>query len=135
MGTVNHSGGCLCGGVRYVISGKLRDVWYCHCEHCRRITGHHMAASAAPSDQFAFEADSSLTWYSHQPDVEYGFCRQCGSSLFWRSEGRPQEISICAGTLDDTAGLTTAGVLFKAEAAGYITVHPDVPTEEFDRRS
>ena len=34
-------GGCLCGGVRYEISGALRQASHCHCAMCRK---HHGAA-------------------------------------------------------------------------------------------
>ncbi len=32
-------GGCLCGGVRYKISGELSKMHFCHCQMCRRIHG------------------------------------------------------------------------------------------------
>ena len=38
-----HTGGCLCGAVRYAVTGALRDVVGCHCSQCRRTTGHFLA--------------------------------------------------------------------------------------------
>jgi len=119
--------------VRYLVDASLSDVWYCHCEHCRRTSGHHLAATGADSESVSFVADLTLSWYSHQPDVEYGFCNQCGSSLFWRTHTRPGQTSICVGSLDDTGDLSVAGVLYRAEAGAYIAAHPDVPTEDYDR--
>ena len=91
-----------------------------------------MAAAQVRVADVVIGPDETLRWDSHQPGVEYGFCGKCGSSLFWRAADKPEILSICAGTLDQPTGLTTTQVLFRAEAADYITVHPDVPTEDYD---
>jgi hypothetical protein len=33
-----HSGGCLCGGVQYAVTGPLRDVVNCHQRPLKRLT-------------------------------------------------------------------------------------------------
>ena len=43
------TGACLCGGVRYAVTGPLRDVVLCHCAMCRRTHGHVAADTAAPT--------------------------------------------------------------------------------------
>jgi len=40
-------GRCLCGAVRYELRGPLRPVVACHCNMCRRTSGHFAAATAA----------------------------------------------------------------------------------------
>jgi hypothetical protein len=45
-----HGGGCLCGGVRYEVTGPLRDVVVCHCSRCLRTHGHAAAYSACARD-------------------------------------------------------------------------------------
>ncbi len=133
MTASSGSGRCLCGEVRYVVDGELRDVWLCHCLDCQHVTGSHMAATQAAVDDVTIAADAALRWYSNQPGVEYGFCGTCGSTLFWRASDKADRLSICAGTLDQPTGLTTSGILFRAVAADYVTIHPDVPTESYDR--
>ena len=32
-------GGCLCGGIRYEISGEVAEMSFCHCQMCQRIHG------------------------------------------------------------------------------------------------
>lgn len=126
------TGRCVCGGVRFELHGPLRDVVNCHCSRCRRFTGHHMAATSAPVEQVRFAADATLTWYSPDPTVGYGFCSTCGSSLFWRAAERPDHLSIAAGTLDQPTGLRTAGAWWMAEHADYHTPEPDVIEHRFD---
>ena len=48
-----HTGGCLCGGVRYAIRGELRGVIACHCAQCRRTSGHHSAMTSALGERRA----------------------------------------------------------------------------------
>jgi len=113
------TGRCECGGVRYTVEGPLRDVYNCHCGRCRRITGHHMAATAVHPDQLSLVADGSLRWYAPDDTVEYGFCERCGSSLFWRAHALPDKVCITAGTLDPPTGLRTTKAWWVAEAGDY----------------
>ena len=112
-------GGCDCRGVRYEVAGPLRDVYNCHCRRCRRITGHHMAATAVPPDRLTLIADTTLTWYDPTPEVHYGFCNGCGSTLFWKSDDAPEKFCIAAGTLDQPTGLRTTKAWWVSEAADY----------------
>ena len=110
--SVDHSvrtGRCLCGGVRYRVSGEMRNVINCFCEQCRRTSGHHVAASAAQLDGFELESETTLEWYESSDTARRGFCRRCGSSLFWQQKGR-DNISIFAGTLDQPTGLRTVKI-------------------------
>jgi hypothetical protein len=123
---LSSSGGCLCGAVTYRVTGRLRDVTNCYCERCRRFTGHYMAAtSAALADVTIQDPAQQLTW--HPVDgAEYGFCRSCGSSLFWRADAAPAEISICAGTVEPPTGLATTEAWWTSQASDYF-VRPDLP--------
>jgi len=59
-----RAGGCLCGAVRYEVHGALRPVVMCHCTQCRRVTGHHMAATAARHGDFQLLSQAGLGWYA-----------------------------------------------------------------------
>ena len=92
------TGGCLCGAVRYEVTGPLRDVENCHCSRRRRTHGHLGAYTAAPSSALTLTEERGLRW--HVADGrERGFCAECGASLFWRRT-RSDQTSITAGTLD-----------------------------------
>jgi hypothetical protein len=133
MSNESHSGRCECGGVTYTVNGPLRDVYNCHCGRCRRITGHHMAATACHPDNLVFESDATLAWYSPDDTVQYGFCNRCGSSLFWRAHAIADKICITAGTLDQPTGLRTTRAWWVAEAGDYHDRSRGL--EEFDYES
>lgn len=120
-------GRCLCGGIRYVVSGELDDVINCHCERCRQFTGHHMAATSARLEDISVQdGDSLLRWFFPVPEAGYAFCSRCGASLFWRSAADPAHWSICAGTLDPPTGLTTRQAWWTSQASDYHG-RPDLP--------
>jgi hypothetical protein len=120
------TGGCLCGGVTFTVTGPLRHVVNCYCDRCRRFTGHHLAATAAAVEDIdVADPTQVLTWYPVE-GAEYGFCRSCGSSLFWRAESSPDRLSICAGSLQPPTGLSTVEAWWASQAGDYF-VRPDLP--------
>ncbi len=120
-----RTGGCLCGAVRYAVSGPLRPVVACHCTQCRRQTGHYLAATAARRRDFVLRKDSGLKWYAASGAARRGFCAECGSTLFWEPHGRDY-ISIAAGSLDDSRGLATVCHIFVADKGAYYEIEAGV---------
>ena len=115
--------------MRYRIAGRLRPVVACHCETCRRTSGHFVAATACVRADLSFEAEDTLSWWSATPGHRRGFCSRCGSSLFWEQEGAPG-ISVFAGTLDPPTGLMLGAHIFVAEKSDYYDVTDGLPKAE-----
>ena len=83
-----HSGGCLCGAVTYDVNGPLRNVIECHCETCRRMSGGLWHGSAAMKDDIEIhDINGALSWYRSSEKAQRGFCKTCGSTLFFRRDG------------------------------------------------
>lgn len=120
------TGGCLCGGVRYAVSDTLRDVIYCHCGQCRRTSGHFVAATAVQPEGLTLIESVHLEWYRSSASAERGFCRRCGSSLFWRPRSS-SHISIMAGTLDGPTGLRARSHIYLDAAGDYYTLGDGLP--------
>jgi len=121
-----HDGGCLCGAVRYRVSGPLRPVINCHCTQCRKLSGHHVAATAAPRERMEVTEERGLKWYRSSEKAQRGFCGECGSSLFWSAAERDY-IAIMAGTLDGATGLETTANIYCGSAGDYYALDPDLP--------
>ena len=111
-------GGCLCGGVRYRISGEVRDVVNCFCAQCRKTTGHHFAATRCRRDQLELVESETLGWYRSSGKARRGFCSRCGSSLFWEPDDL-DTISVTAGTLDAPTGLKTVRNIYLEDMSDY----------------
>jgi hypothetical protein len=125
-----HTGGCLCGAVRYRIKGELRGVIACHCSQCRRTSGHHAAMTAASSANIEIMASDRLLWYKSSDSAERGFCGRCGGNLFWKQAGR-DAISITAGTLDSPTGLAVERHIFVADKSDYYAINDDAPQQQY----
>ena len=119
------TGSCLCGAVRYEVTGPLRDVVNCHCAMCRKTHGHIGAYTNAPRDALALVESRGLKWYRSSPDARRGFCGECGGTLFWERDGA-DVISITAGTLDPPTGLKTVVQIHVNSAGDYYTIDPRI---------
>lgn len=102
--TVPHHGGCLCGGVRYTLTGPLQGVTACHCRQCQKQTGLHLATTPMALRDIRWDRDATLRRYRSSEKAERGFCGTCGSVLFWRNVMH-DEIWFTAGTLDQPTGI------------------------------
>ena len=123
------TGGCQCGGVRYEVRGKLRDVIACHCIQCRRTSGHFVAATACRRQAFTLVKGETLKWYVAVPGFRRGFCHECGSNLFFEADGG-ERVSIAAGSLDEPQGLKIAAHIFASEAGDYYAIDGRVPVSQ-----
>ena len=113
-----HSGGCLCGAVRFELRGPLRPVVACHCRQCQQSHGNYAAYTRLPRAGLSFTADRGLTWFASSEKARRGFCGTCGASLFWDSLGS-DEISVAAGCIDPPSGLKTVRHIFVESKGDY----------------
>lgn len=121
-----HTGGCLCGAVRYTVTGPRRGVIYCHCSQCRKQTGHYYAASNCAADAIEIGGADAITWYRASEEARRGFCSRCGSALFWQRDGG-DTISILAGSFDDPSGLVAERHIYVADKGDYYTIDDGLP--------
>ena len=125
-GRVRATGGCLCGAVRFEVTGPLRDVLLCHCQMCRRTHGHIGAYSATAKSGLRILESRGLKWYASSEVARRGFCSECGASLFWEASGR-DHVSIAAGMLDAPTGLATTLQIYVSSAGDYYAIDERIP--------
>jgi len=106
------TGHCLCKAVTFSAQ-VYPHVHVCHCGMCRRLCGGPAFALRAESIEFADEAQ--LARYDSSEWAMRGFCKVCGSNLFYElREGG--HTALLAGALDDasaeSAGLFLHGEIF-----------------------
>ena len=123
-----RKGSCHCGGVAFEVRGDVPPVTFCHCEDCRKTTGHFHAAIGVTEETFTLTKSDTLKWYASSERVSRGFCDLCGGNLFWKREGLETELlSVQAGMFDTPTGLTGGRHIFVGEKSDYYEIGDDLP--------
>lgn len=119
-------GYCLCGAVKFLITGNLRHVVNCHCGQCLHTHGHYGAYTSVEKRKIHFVKNLGLKWFQSSDEARRGFCKECGASIFW---DRPESeyTSIAAGMLDPVIGLKTTGHIFFSDKPSYYEILDDLP--------
>ncbi len=78
------TGQCLCGAVKFRISGEFESFFLCHCSRCRKDSGSAHSANL-------FSSTAKLIWISGEVKIKTfrlpgsrhmkSFCATCGSAL------------------------------------------------------
>ena len=105
MTTFPISGGCLCGSVRYTVSGPAHCVVHCHCSLCRRSYASLVGTGATiDRNQVKIdEGEENLTSFETPPGIHRQFCRTCGCSLLYYLDNLPDIVFYYPATLDGGA--------------------------------
>lgn len=120
------TGGCLCGAVRLVATGRPYRVGICHCLDCRK---HHGAL---------FHASAIFPAAAVQIEGEVGdyagrcFCPRCGSSVFSRSA---DEVEVNLGALDAPDQFTPTYELWTIRREAWLPPFPVAHRYDRDRET
>lgn len=101
-----RTGGCLCGAVRYSVTGDPMRTMICHCKICQRSSGSALSTIALyPRDSLTLEGE--LKGYEYAGDsgrkLEINFCPECGAPVLLNIRAMPDVVSIKVGSFDDTS--------------------------------
>lgn len=101
-----QAGSCLCGSIKYEITGSIQEAVHCHCLMCQKAHGAAFATYAKVLwSEFTVTGGSEhLASFESSPGVKRTFCRRCGSTLQFIREGRAH-FSLAIATLDTDPGV------------------------------
>lgn len=126
-----RTGGCQCGAIRFRADSLLDNPHVCHCRMCQKAVGGFFAALVGvPKTDLDWTRGTPAVFRSSE-HVERGFCRDCGTPLFYHDE-RNRHVSLCIAVFDDPAAIP---LVFEA---GIATRQPQVaqlghlPVEDFE---
>lgn len=95
----SRTGQCLCGSVRITATPKSNHFGACHCSMCRKWSGGPLLAVEC-EDRVSFEGEAHIAAYASSEWAERGFCKTCGTHLFYRMKDQPF-YAIPIGLFDD----------------------------------
>jgi hypothetical protein len=127
-----RTGGCLCGQVKFTLTGEPVASRLCWCRECQRMAANGTANAIFPSD--ALRVTGQPATYERTADsgnvVSRRFCVACGCHLFADSNGRPGFTVVRLGTLDDPSSIRPAANIWAASAPGWACLDAALPRFE-----
>lgn len=127
------TGGCLCGAVRYEISGEPLFGVHCHCRDCQRVSGTgHLPVMGVPKAAFRATGETrnyATTGHSGKATIRH-FCPSCGSILFGTPEVAPDIATVYVGCLDDPSVFTPQAAIFNRSRQGWDMVDAELAVYE-----
>ncbi|UXH99969.1 GFA family protein [Photobacterium sp. TY1-4] len=124
-----YQGSCLCGGVQFVIIGKITDIIHCHCSLCRKSSGTAFATNGfVKTADFRIEQGEGLVQhFEMKPGRKRHFCGRCASPLFSSNEADPSRIRLRLGVLDSDIEERPLSHNFVTSKANWDSLDVDLP--------
>jgi len=124
-----YQASCLCGSVKFTISGPVNDIIYCHCSLCRKAQGSAFATNANVNlHDFNFlSGEANLTAYKTSNSKTKMFCKTCGSPMMSKDSNIPDIIRIRLGTIESDISERPGKHIFVASKANWEDITDTLP--------
>ena len=130
---MKHSGSCLCGNIKFEITGEFENFFFCHCKSCRKDTGSAHASNL-------FSSTAKLKWLKGEKEVKTynhnnsghvkSFCPKCSSALP-NIQMNGKVLVVPAGCLDTDVETVPTGHIYLNEKANWDHNLEEYPHYEF----
>jgi hypothetical protein len=126
-------GGCLCGAIRYTLSGPSLFVSQCCCKDCQKATGTgHTTIIGIHNSQLDVRGEPAT--FTNAGDsggtVTRHFCGTCGGRIFTSGSLPGEYIMVQAGSLDDPDRVEPTSVIYHKDAVAWDRFDPALPVFE-----
>jgi hypothetical protein len=125
------TGKCLCGAVSFVAQNVDTNAHSCHCSMCRTWSGGPAVSVAARS--VTFKGIDNITRFASSLWAERGFCKHCGTNLFYRLK-ETDSYHMWSGPFEDQTRFTLASEIYIDEKPPTYALagdHPRLTGAEF----
>jgi hypothetical protein len=122
-----HTGGCLCGAIRYDAEGDPQYGGYCYCADCRKASGSGFIpfmGYRAGALRFSGQTRMFVSRSARGGEAVRNFCPTCGGLVFGGVVGRDIEHTIYAGTLDEPSVFQPSIAIFTRGRPAWTIIPP-----------
>ncbi|MDH3694966.1 MAG: GFA family protein [Gammaproteobacteria bacterium] len=125
-------GECLCGKIKFDISGPIGTIVNCHCSMCRKWHGaaFRTRTLVRASDFRWLSGGGLLSRYDSSPKVTKTFCKSCGSNLVSYYKDALDVIGIPLGGIEGDVGKHPELHIFAVDKAAWHEPSEDIPQHE-----
>jgi hypothetical protein len=122
-------GNCHCEAISVQVVGDInQQPESCHCSVCRKLSGHFMAAVNIHRDNLKIKGEESIQWYQSSEKVSRGFCKNCGTHLFWKPKLDDYAYTaVLMGIFDAPTGLKLSKHAFIGDKGDYYEISDHLP--------
>ena len=126
-------GGCVCGAIRYRVTGTPSNTMVCHCRTCRRVAASPVVAWATfPSAQFEWLQGNPSAFRS-SARVRRTFCSTCGTQLTYQHDDALHSVDVATCSLDDPDLFPPTHHSWLSDDLGWVHFGDGLPTFQRSR--
>ena len=134
--SAGFEGSCLCGGVRFSVSGFSEKVANCHCSMCRKFHGAAFGTLVGVKGLSWLTGKHLLKEFVASNGTTRTFCSNCGSSLGFRVKGESlEEIELAISVFDVDIPVKVDAQIYTGYKANWCELHSDLPAYTNGRTS
>ncbi|OQK26843.1 hypothetical protein XM70_c11686 [Vibrio parahaemolyticus] len=123
-----YKGSCLCGGIRFSVSGFSEKAANCYCSMCRKFHGAAFGTLVGVRGLQWLSGEQLLKEFVASNGTIRAFCSECGSSLGFRVKGSTHdEIELAISTFDDDIPVKIDAQIYTAYKANWCHLDPKLP--------
>jgi hypothetical protein len=134
-------GSCACGAIKWTSTALPFALNFCHCVSCRKASGVAFQAFMdfeTEAVRFDMRNPAAMKHVELSKNAKRGFCSECGSSMTIQYNVDPEEMGICAGSLDVSSikggiraldGIKKKHIFVKDNIGWY-----DIPNDGYERQ-
>ncbi|MDH4191656.1 MAG: GFA family protein [Betaproteobacteria bacterium] len=115
MTQASFMGSCLCGAVRFEVTGEPKRFFHCHCTRCRKAsgTGHTSNLFVQPATLKWIKGEDAVRAFKVPEAKRFTncFCGNCGGRMPRQAPGT-DVVMIPAGSLDGEPPITPQARIF-----------------------
>jgi hypothetical protein len=120
---------CSCGQLRVLVEGEPLRVSVCHCLACQRRTGSafgYQARFPRDSARIRGRAQEYVRRSDEGEDRTFGFCPECGATVYYTLASQPDLIAIPVGAFADPSFPAPAFSMWESRQHPWVTVPGDI---------
>ena len=122
-------GNCLCGAIEFTIELPSRWVAHCHCTMGQKGGGSAFITWAGLEQHRCtiHDPQNFVQWFQSSKEAKRGFCKKCGSSLFFKSSRWPDELHITLSNCKTPLDIAPQAHVFWDTHVDWVISDDDLP--------
>jgi hypothetical protein len=121
------TGGCVCGGTRYVLKSPPFPLGDCHCIDCRRSAGARYVTWGSVHRKDVRVTRGEPRKIPHANRIR-SFASCCGTHLFFEDSRDSETVDVTIASLDDPTPFAPQKAIWLEDKLPWVTIDKSLPS-------